>query len=79
MLRNAQQHASKPCAAQVIMAITAPQIAAASRSIAASSESGVSASDVQMRLSKWKLQNKGKHVDMPPDLRRDVERVMGNR
>lgn len=34
-------------------------------------------SDVQMRLAQWKMTCKGKWVDMPPDLRRDVERCMG--
>jgi len=64
------------------MVTTMPGIATPGRiagpsSSAASSAPAATPSDVQMRLAKWKLQCKGKHVDMPPDLRRDVESMMG--
>lgn len=58
---------------------TAPRIATPGDSGSASASSGAlpSSSDVQMRLAKFKMTCKGKWVDMPPDLKRDVERMMG--
>lgn len=63
--------------ATIAPGITTPGRTAGPSSSAAAAAPAVSASDVQMRLAKWKLQCKGKHVDMPPDLRRDVELMMG--
>jgi len=62
------------------IAIPAPQAAGGSSSASSSTGalSAAGASDVQMRLSQWKLKCKGKWVEMPPDLRRDVDRLMGN-
>lgn len=46
--------------------------------LAGKDERLASSSDIQMRLAQFKMQCKGKWVDMPEDLRRDVDRLMGN-
>lgn len=80
-IRKELEAAKRSRQTKMSIGITPARIATPGASItaagSASSAPLATSSNVQMRLAQWKMTCKGKWVDMPPDLRVDVERCMG--